>query len=166
MQSGRQFLLGGCFCGKVRYRLTDRPLFTHCCHCRECQSLTGSAFVINALIEADRIEMLCGAPVAVRVPSTSGAPHDVYRCPDCQTAVWSDYGARGWLRFVRVGTLDEPSAITPDIHIYTRSKLPWVRLPEGAMAVEEYYDPRSLWPAESVARYDAGHRAAAIALEG
>ena len=155
MSSQDADLVGGCFCGAVRYRLTDAPMFTHCCHCRECQSRTGSAFVINAIIETSRIEVLQGSPAPMRVPSTSGRPHDIYRCEACQTALWSDYGGRPWLRFVRVGTLDEPAAVPPDIHIFARSKLPWVGLPEGARVVEEYYDMPAVWPAASWARREA-----------
>jgi|SRR5579859_7822241 hypothetical protein len=143
---------GGCACGAVRYRLTLPPMFVHCCHCRDCQRQTGSAFVINALIESDRVERLAGVPEAVSMPTHSGRPHDIYRCPKCQTAVWSDYGRRGVMIFVRVGTLDDPAAMPPDVHIYTRSKLPWVRLPEGVPAFETYYEMSALWPAESLAR--------------
>jgi hypothetical protein len=145
-------LEGGCACGEVRFRLKSTPLFVHCCHCRDCQRQTGSAFVINALIEADRIELLSGAPEPVPVPTDSGRPHDIYRCPTCRTAVWSDYGRRPALRFVRVGTLDDPSALQPDVHIYVRSKLPWVALPEAVPAFEAYYDLRNLWPAASLER--------------
>ena len=148
-------LEGGCSCGAVRYRLTSAPLFVHCCHCLDCQRQTGSAFVINALIETDRIERLSGEPEAVSMPTESGRPHDIYRCPKCLTAVWSDYGRRPALRFVRVGTLDEPSALSPDVHIFTRSKLPWLRLADDVPAVEVYYDMQKLWPAESLARREA-----------
>jgi len=148
----KQALEGGCACGAVRYRLASEPMFVHCCHCRDCQRQTGSAFVLNALIETDRVTLLSGAPESIPVPTDSGRPHDVYRCATCQTALWSDYGRRGVLRFVRVGTLDDPSALPPDVHIYTRSKLPWVRLPDGAPAFEAYYDMGRLWPAESLAR--------------
>jgi hypothetical protein len=127
-------------------------MFVNCCHCRDCQRQTGSAFVLNALIETDRIGLLAGEPTPVPVPTASGRPHDVHRCPACRTALWSDYGRRPALRFVRVGTLDDPSALPPDAHIFTRSKLPWVTLPEGARAYEVYYDMRSLWPPESLAR--------------
>ncbi|HEX3667412.1 MAG TPA: GFA family protein [Rhizomicrobium sp.] len=146
---------GGCACGAVRYRLASRPMFVHCCHCRDCQRQTGSAFVINAIIESARIELLSGAPEPVGVPTDSGRPHDVYRCPDCRTALWSDYGGRPQLRFVRVGTLDEPHALRPDVHIFTRSKLPWVGLPADTPAYEIYYDMKSLWPAESLTRRKA-----------
>ena len=145
-------LEGGCACGAVRYRLGAAPMFVHCCHCRDCQRQTGSAFVLNALIETDRISLLSGDPAPVAVPTDSGRPHEIYRCPACQTALWSDYGGRPALRFVRVGTLDDPAALTPDVHIYTRSKLPWVRLPEGVPAFEAYYDMNTLWPAASLER--------------
>jgi hypothetical protein len=145
-------LEGGCACGAVRYRLGSPPMFVHCCHCRDCQRQTGSAFVINALIETDRITVLSGEPGPVAVPTDSGRPHEIYRCPACQTALWSDYGGRPALRFVRVGTLDDPAALTPNVHIYTRSKLPWVRLPESVPAFDAYYDMKTLWPAASLER--------------
>lgn len=145
-------LEGGCACGSVRYRLTAPPMFIHCCHCRDCQRQTGSAFVINALIETDRIDILSGEPKPVPVPTDSGSPHDIHRCPNCQTALWSDYGRRPALRFVRVGTLDDPTAIEPDVHIYVRSKLPWVALPKDKPAFDAYYDSKKLWPAASLER--------------
>jgi hypothetical protein len=145
-------LEGGCACGAVRYRLGSAPMFVHCCHCRDCQRQTGSAFVLNALIETDRISLLSGKPVPIAVPTDSGRPHEIYRCPACQTALWSDYGGRPALRFVRIGTLDDPTALTPDVHIYTRSRLPWVSLPEGVPAFPVYYDTQQLWPAASLER--------------
>jgi len=147
-------LTGSCSCGEVKYRLKDKPLFVHCCHCTICQRQTGTAFVINALIELDRIELISGNPVPTSMPTESGRPHDIYRCPKCQIAVWSDYGCRP-VRFIRVGTLDEPSAVPPDVHIYVRSKVPWVRLPEGARAFDAFYDLEKEWPAESLARREA-----------
>ena len=145
-------LTGGCACGAVRYRLASRPMFVHCCHCRDCQRQTGTAFVLNALIETDRVELLSGAPLPHAMPTDSGRPHQVFRCPACQTAVWSEYGGLAQLRFVRVGTLDDPSALPPDIHIYTRSKLPWVALPEGVPAFDAYYRSSEVWPAEALER--------------
>jgi hypothetical protein len=145
-------LEGGCACAAVRYRLAAPPMFVHCCHCRDCQRQTGSAFVINALIETDRIVLLAGDPGPVAVPTDSGRPHLIYRCPNCRTAVWSEYGGLAALRFVRVGTLDNPAALSPDVHIYVRSKLPWVTLPNGVPAFEAYYDARRVWPAASLER--------------
>jgi hypothetical protein len=145
-------LEGGCACAAVRYRLASPPMFVHCCHCRDCQRQTGSAFVINALIETDRIVLLAGDPGPVAVPTDSGRPHLIYRCSNCRTAVWSEYGGIAALRFVRVGTLDNPAALTPDVHIYVRSKLPWVTPPHAVPAFEAYYDARRLWPAASLER--------------
>ncbi|MEP0323915.1 GFA family protein [Bauldia litoralis] len=145
-------LEGGCTCGALRYRLAGAPMFVHCCHCRKCQCQTGSAFVLNALIETDRIALLSGEATATRVPTGSGRSQEIYRCVSCKTAVWSDYGPRPNLRFVRVGTLDDPAALQPDVHIFIRSKLPWVILPEGVPRFEAFYDTRALWPAESYER--------------
>jgi len=146
---------GGCACGRLRYRLKAAPMFVHCCHCADCQRQTGSAFVINALIETSQVEVLSGATAGVAVPTDSGRPHVIHRCPTCQTAIWSHYGGRDALSFVRVGTLDRPAEAPPNVHIYTRSKLPWVVLPDGVPAFEDYYDSRELWPPDSLARRKA-----------
>jgi hypothetical protein len=144
---------GGCTCRQVRYRLTSRPMFVHCCHCRWCQRETGTAFALNAMIEADRVELLAGEPELVLTPSLSGKGQKIWRCPNCRIAVWSNYpGAGDAVRFVRVGTLDDPDALPPDIHIFTQSKQPWVVLPEGVPAAPEFYDIRKTWPPESLER--------------
>jgi hypothetical protein len=145
---------GGCDCRHVRYRLTDTPLFVHCCHCRWCQRETGSAFVLNAMIEADRVELLHGDVEVVLTPSNSGRGQKIARCPRCRIALWSTYsGAGDAVRFVRVGTLDDPDRFPPDIHIYTASKQPWVSLPAGVPAMAEYYDRERYWPAASLERW-------------
>jgi hypothetical protein len=147
-------LKGGCACGAVRYRLSSRPLFVHCCHCLNCQRQTGSAFVINLLIEAEGVEILAAAPQPVDVPRDDGGVQQIFRCPGCQVAVFSEYGRPGvW--FVRSGTLDDPTHIAPDVHIYTRSKVDWVTVPEGTPTFEVYYDTDQLWPAESLRRLEA-----------
>ena len=143
---------GGCACGAVRYRMNSAPMFVHCCHCHDCQRQSGTAFVLNALIETDRVTLLTGEPQPFEMPTDSGRPHRIFRCPQCQTAVWSEYGGVAKLRFVRLGTLDEPTALQPDVHIYTRSKLPWVTLPDGVPAFDAYYDSKRLWPAASLER--------------
>ena len=119
---------GGCACGRLRYRMRSKPMFVHCCHCKDCQRQTGTGFVLNALIEADRVELLSGDPRPFAMPTDSGRPHRVFRCPDCGTAVWSEY---------------------------TRSKLPWITLPQGMPVFEAYYSSRELWPAESLERRKA-----------
>jgi hypothetical protein len=151
---------GGCSCAAVRYRLTSDPLFVHCCHCLNCQRQTGSAFVINLLIETERVELLVGDPQPVDVPRDDGSTQRIFRCPTCQIAVFSEYG-RPEVRFVRAGTLDDPSTVTPDVHIYTRSKVPWVALPDSVPAFDEFYNVKSLWPAASLERFGAVRKRAA-----
>lgn len=147
---------GGCDCGSIRYRLSEPPLFVHCCHCTWCQRETGTAFALNAMIEADRVEDLQGEPQIVKTPSASGKGQNIARCPHCQIAVWSHYaGAGPALRFIRVGTLDNPARLPPDIHIFTSSKLPWVVLPTDAVVVPEYYDREAHWPEASLRRLEA-----------
>lgn len=156
MPGEQEHLDGGCTCGEVRYRMRGAPLFVHCCHCRWCQRETGASFALNAMIEADRVALLQGMPEMVDTPSNSGKGQKIYRCPKCKIALWSHYAGAGELVcFVRVGTLDEPDRLPPDIHIFTASKQPWVLLPDGVPAVPEYYDRKVHWPPESLARREA-----------
>src|SRR3712207_3143709 len=141
---------GGCACGEVRYRLNADPLIVHACHCLNCQRQTGTAFVINALIETDRLEVVSGAPRRVDAPRDRGV-QPIYRCPTCQVALFSEYDLP-WLRFVRAGTLDDPHGVAPDVHIYVRSKQAWVTIPESTPAFEEFYDPPAVWPPASLER--------------
>lgn len=147
---------GGCDCRHVRYRLESAPLFVHCCHCRWCQRETGASFALNAMIEADRVTLLAGEPQLVDTPSNSGQGQLIARCPRCYVALWSNYaGAGPVIRFVRVGTLDDPDLLPPDMHIFTESKQPWVIIPPSMAAVPEYYDRKQHWPADSLRRLDA-----------
>ena len=144
---------GGCTCRFVRYRMSSKPLFVHCCHCRWCQRETGASFALNALIEADRVQLLQGEVEVVNTPSSSGNGQKISRCPRCRIAVWSNYaGAGESVRFMRVGTLDEPDRLPPDVHIFTESKQPWVVLPPDVPAVAVYYKASELWPKESLER--------------
>ncbi|MDE2580016.1 MAG: GFA family protein [Rhodospirillales bacterium] len=155
-------LEGACTCGRIGYRLEAPPLVVHCCHCTWCQRETGSAFALNAMIETSRVTRLAGEPELVPTPSASGRGQRVFRCPTCRVALWSTYpGAGPAILFVRVGTLRAPHLLAPDIHIFTATKLPWVTIPDGARAVAEYYNPKDVWPADSLARFRAARAAAA-----
>lgn len=149
---------GGCTCGSVRYRVPSEPLIVHGCHCRGCQKNSGSAFAINALYEADRVTLLSGEIEETTVPTPSGTGQDIARCAACKVAVWSNYNMGGplrkFIRFIRVGTLDEPDHLPPDVHIYTCSKQPWVTLPEGDPTADEFYSIESTWSADSLVRLD------------
>ncbi len=144
---------GACTCREIRYRMTSKPLIIHCCHCRWCQRESGASFALNAMIEADRVELLHGEPDIVITPSNSGKGQKIARCPMCRVAVWSNYaGAGDAVRFVRVGTLEEPDRFPPDAHIFTASKQPWVVLPPETPAFAEYYRSVDVWSPESLAR--------------
>ncbi|MGE5563832.1 MAG: GFA family protein [Bacillota bacterium] len=143
---------GGCECGAVRYRMSGDPIFVNCCHCRDCQKITGSAFAVNAMIEADRIEILEGQPSV-----EAGAA----RCSRCKALLWAEHPQFGnRIKFVRVGTLDEGERFSPDAHFFVRSKHPWVVIPEGLPAFEALPgdgDP-PLLSENSAARVDAARR--------
>ena len=150
-------LAGGCACRAVRYRMISAPIIVHACHCSYCQRETGSAFVLNAVIESERVVFDAAEPERVDTPSHSGKGQQIFRCSSCRVALYSHYMQAGdAFRFLRVGTLDQPGLVPPDVHIYTSTKLPWLTLPEGARAVPEFYNPGEVWSQESMARWQAG----------
>ena len=143
---------GGCACAYVRYKVCSDPLIVHCCHCRFCQRQTGASFALNALFKATNVELLSGAVNEIVVPSPSGRGQTIARCPQCEVAVWSNYfmmGIKEKIRFVRVGTLDNPDLFPPDVHIYTESKQPWVNLSPDEVAFEGFYDYEQVWTREN-----------------
>ena len=148
---------GGCACNYVRYKMKIRPLVVHGCHCRLCQQQSGASFAVNALVEANQIELTKGEVVEVVVATPSGNGQSVSRCPKCQIAVWSNYLIFGGIlgrhvHFIKVGTLDEPEQFPPDVHIYTSTKQPWVVLPPHTPAYAEYYETQEIWSQESLKR--------------
>lgn len=146
---------GGCACGHVRYKLASEPMIVHCCHCHHCQRQSGAGFAVNALIEADRVELLEGSVAEITVPTPSGRGQRIARCTKCQVALWSNYymgGLDQLVRFVRVGTLDDPDRTPPDVHIYTEWKQSWVVLPPADLAVREFYDVETTYSQESLQR--------------
>ncbi|WP_203291112.1 GFA family protein [Maricaulis parjimensis] len=146
---------GGCTCGQVRYRLQGKPLIVHCCHCRWCQRQTGTAFALNALFETSQVDITQGRVENLDTASPSGRGQTIARCPDCKIAVWSHYfmgGLKERISFIRVGTLDNPNLLPPDVHIYTSTKQPWVILPPEDHAVEEFYDIKATWTPQAYER--------------
>ena len=144
---------GGCTCRRIRYKLTSGPMIVHACHCTWCQRETGTVHAVNAMYEADRVVHIGDEPELIDTPSASGRGQKIARCPTCRVSVWSNYPQAGAaVRFVRVGTMDDPSACPPDIHIFTSTKLPWVALPADAKAVPEFYDLDAVWSDEAKER--------------
>jgi len=144
---------GGCTCGNIRYRLNGRPLIVHACHCTWCQRETGTAHALNAVYEADRVEHLKAEPELIDTPSASGKGQRIARCPLCKVAVWSNYPQAGAaVRFVRVGTMDDPALCPPDIHIFTSTNQPWVTFGPKERVVAEFYDLADVWSDEAKER--------------
>lgn len=153
MNENKQYI-GQCTCGDIQYELAQAPLFVHCCHCTWCQRETGSAFAINALIESSQVNVIQGAPEKVETPSNSGIGQNIIRCPSCKTALWSHYAsAKDTISFIRVGTLNNPDACSPDIHIFTSTKQAWVPLGNDVPVMTEYYQRSLYWPESSIIRY-------------
>lgn len=157
MTKSCDYIEGGCSCGHVRYRMEANPLIVHGCHCSWCQRQTGTAFATNALIEADRVEILQGEVRNKTIDSPGGSGQRFARCPKCDVAVWSEYlvmtgGVTDLIYFIRVGTLDNPELMPPDVHIYTSTKQPWLVLPKDAYVVEEYYDTEKTWSKDALER--------------
>lgn len=131
-------------------------MIVNCCHCRWCQRETGAAFAVNAVIESNRVTNLGIPPELVNTPSESGNGQQIARCPLCKVAVWSHYAAAGpATKVVRVGTLDNPDAMPPDVHVFTQSKQPWFILPNQSKAFSQYYEREEVWSAESLERREA-----------
>jgi hypothetical protein len=167
MTTNTQTQEGGCTCGHVRYQVAANPLIVHGCHCRGCQQNSGSAFAINALYEADRVTLLSGEVEEISVPTPSGTGQDIARCSKCKVAVWSNYNMGGplrkFVRFIRVGTLDDPDQFPPDVHIYTCSKQPWVILPTEDRSFDESYAFKDVWSPKSLERLKNTMKSAGIA---
>jgi len=157
MTNNSQSREGGCTCGHVRYQVMSEPMIVHCCHCRGCQKNSGSSFALNALFEADRVALVSGEVENVTVPTPSGTGQIITRCAKCRVAVWSNYnmgGLRERIRFIRVGTLDDPDQFPPDVHIYTCSKQPWALVPKEDRKVNEFYEFEATWSPESMERLE------------
>ena len=143
---------GGCACGAVRYVMAGAPITVHACHCTDCQRITGSAFATNAWIEKDRVELLSGELSSHTLPA-GRATSTTHFCPQCGTYVWTEYMPGFW--FVRAGTLDDQTALVPDVHIFTRSKQSWLDLSGDIPVYEVYYDRDEVWSKGSLARFAA-----------
>jgi hypothetical protein len=148
-------LNGQCTCGATKYQILSKPLFVHCCHCTWCQRETGASFALNAFIESKYVKLIQGKPKTVITPTNSKDGQKIVRCPSCKIALWGHYtGAGDIISFVRVGTLDDPNVLKPDIHIYTSAKQDWLQLSNDVPQVDEYYQKVDYWPIESIERFN------------
>jgi hypothetical protein len=145
---------GRCACGAVTYEVVGTPLFTHACHCRDCQRTTGSAFIVHSILVEDDLK-LEGETRMVSLPTGSGAGSEIHACTTCADYIWVRYLYHQVpVVALRTGTLDDPSAYPPEAHIFVGSKQPWLTLGDGKPQFQEAFARENGWPAASVARYD------------
>jgi hypothetical protein len=133
-------LIGGCQCGKLRYELSEAPRSIYCCHCTDCQKITASAFGICVVVIEEAFHLTAGEPHIAYRTGTSGTVYPRWVCPDCGSCVTGAPRVAGAFRSVRAGTLDDTSWLRPTAHIWTRSKQPWVILPDGDQQFETQPD--------------------------
>ena len=145
-------LTGCCSCGSIEYTLRELPMFTHTCHCTLCKKITGSAFIINAMIEGWNFKLAAGVLKNYLGPTGSGQQHIIKRCNDCGEAIVSYFGDTEHLAVVKVGSLNEPNSLPPQAHVFVDTKLDWVQLDDGLPQFEAFYDFKSLWPKKSYER--------------
>jgi hypothetical protein len=131
-------ITGGCRCGAVRYRLElDRLPPVYCCHCRDCQTWSGSAFSQQVVVHEDVFALTAGAPVDYRLTGPSGAVSWQRMCGICHTRLQNTNSARPGLVVIRAGTLDASDRLTPALHIWVKRKQPWIVLPEDVPVFDE-----------------------------
>lgn len=147
------YIEGRCACGGVHFRLTKAPIFVEACHCHDCQRLSGAPFSLRGWIEEDAVELTAGIPTSHTLPSGSGADHDLIACAECGSPLWSWYhNMPEGVVAVHAGTLADLAVMTPQAHIFTRSKQPWLELPEDTPSFETRYAIEDVWPSGAVSR--------------
>ena len=123
---------GGCACGAVRYRVRGKPIVSSVCHCKFCQKRLASAFAVLAVFPEESVEVTQGDVAECEYRSDESGRWLLMRfCPKCGTTVSHTSQIRRGYRVVAVPTLDEQDWFEIDRHIWTRSKMPWVTIPEG-----------------------------------
>ena len=148
-------LEGRCICGQVKYKLTEKPLFTQACHCKDCKILTGSSYVVNSSVIENTLFIEGEITSSVELKGGSGAPCKVYFCAKCGTYMYTDYSSAVGRLNVRTKTLNDSNQFPPQVHIFTKDKDPWLNLKDNVICFEKMYDPKNTWPKESLERYKA-----------
>ncbi|MGH6870525.1 MAG: GFA family protein [Rhizomicrobium sp.] len=126
---------GGCQCGRIRYRITGKPLDLVVCHCRDCQKQSSSAFGMSLFVAAKNFTITGGEPRSFTVVCDSGRIKTCTFCPDCGSRLTHQTNPAGLS--VKAGTLDDPGGLVPSAHYWTKRKLPWVVIPAGVKCIED-----------------------------
>ena len=134
-------ITGGCRCGACRYTLAvDTMPPVYCCHCRDCQTWSGSAFTEQAVVPATAISAT-GPIVEYGFISPSGSISTQHLCGTCHARLWNTNTARPGIAVVRAGTLDQSDVLVPKAHIWAKRKQPWVVLSDDVPTWPENAPP-------------------------
>ena len=142
-------LKGKCACGEVNYVITDKPLFTQACHCKNCKISTGSSFVIHTMIFEDDF-LIEGKISSTDLDTGSGKGYRAYFCIKCGVYLYCKYNIASGRLAVRTSTLENP--ITPQAHIFVKDKDPWIEISNKDICHESMYDRDKTWPLDSLSR--------------
>ena len=142
-------LKGCCACGKVNYTITDKPLFTQACHCKDCKKSTGSSFVIHTMVFEDDL-IVDGEVSSTELPTGSGKGYRAYFCVNCGVYLYCKYNVSPGRVAIRTATLNNP--IVPEAHIYVKDKDSWIDITNKEICYDVFYDRDKTWPEESLKR--------------
>ena len=145
-------LKGKCACGEVNYVITDKPLFTQACHCKNCKISTRSSFVIHTMIFEDDF-YIEGKISSTELDTGSGKGYRAYFCIKCGVYLYCKYNIASGRLAVRTATLEKP--ITPQAHIFVKDKDPWIEISNKDICHESMYYRDKTWPVESLSRLSA-----------
>ena len=149
--NGNRLFSGSCWCGEVRYRLLNAPLFVHACHCVDCQKASGSAFGITIIVlETD---LICHRGEFVSKPVA--ANRTTFICQSCEDVIYSTATHHPCTALLRSQTLDDPRVLEINAHIWTREKHAWLVLPAHVPQFDKGYDRIETWPKDSLDRLNA-----------
>ena len=147
-------LKGNCICGEVKYKITEKPLFTQACHCKDCKVLTGSSYVVNTSILDNSFFLVEGKMSSINLTAGSGKPCKVFFCNSCGVFVYADYDTAVGRLTVRTKTLEDANKFPPEAHIFTKDKDPWIEITDKEICFDIMYDRDKTWPKESLKRLE------------
>jgi hypothetical protein len=133
---------GGCRCGAIRYRLNVETLpNVYACHCRDCQTWSGSAFSLQIIVPESQLEVTGDPAIYERTSPESGRTSRQRGCPVCFTRIYNTNSARPGSVTLRAGSLDRSDELKVVAHIWTKRKMQGIVIPDGVPSWPEGAPP-------------------------
>ena len=126
-------ITGGCYCGKIRYKLTGEIQSSLQCHCRECQYITGGAPNTIIVVPASNFSFTEGAPKEFKRDDLENPVTRLF-CQNCGTGIGTKTPNRPGSIVLKVGTLDKPDIYEPTLAIFTIDKQTFHHIPDNIKA--------------------------------